>query len=74
MKQEEPKDQRSTPDPEHTLPPYPTGEESPNELSGLYQDHNTSPPLPTPESGAQGGESEEPRTKSLLAATNKHSR
>src|SRR5215208_2012241 len=67
MKQKEPKDQRSIPDPEHATPPYPTGE-PPNELSGLYQEHNTSPPLPTPEVGAQGGGSEEQRTKSLLAA------
>jgi hypothetical protein len=68
MKHEEPKDQRSMPDPEHTSPPYPSGEEPPEDVSGLYQDHNTSPPLPTPESEAQGGESEEPRTKRLIAA------
>src|SRR5215211_6766068 len=67
MKQKEPKDQRSTPDPEHTLPPYPTGE-PPDGLSGLYHDHNSSSPVPTPESEAQGGESEEQRTKRLLAA------
>src|SRR5215217_7050560 len=67
MKQKEPKDQRSIPDPQHAPPPYPTGE-PPDGLSGLYQDHNTSPPVPTPESEAQGGESEEQRTKSLLAA------
>ena len=66
MKHEEPKDQRSIPDPQHAPPPYPTGE-PPDGLSVLYQDHNTSPPLPTPESGAQGG-SEEQGTKSLLAA------
>src|SRR5215217_6768456 len=66
MKHEEPKDQRSMPDPEYGSPPYPTGE-PPEDLSGLYQDHNSSPPLPTPESGAQGG-SEEQGTKSLLAA------
>ena len=66
MKQEEPKDPWSTPDPEHTPPPYSTGE-PPDDLSGLYQEHNTSPPVPTPEVGAQGG-SEEQRTKSLLAA------
>src|SRR5215218_10108365 len=66
MKQKEPKDQRSIPDPQHAPPPYPTGE-PPDGLSGLYQDHNTSPPLPTPESAAQG-EFGEPRTKSLLAA------
>jgi hypothetical protein len=66
MKQKEPKDQRSIPDPQHAPPPYPTGE-PPDGLSGLYQDHNTSPPLPTPESAAQG-EFEEQRTKSLLAA------
>jgi hypothetical protein len=66
MKQKEPKDQRSIPDPQHATPPYPTGE-PPDGLSGLYQDHNTSPPLPTPESAAQG-EFEEQRTKSLLAA------
>src|SRR5215218_4659078 len=66
MKHEEPKDQRSMPDPEHTPPPYPTGE-PPDGLSGLYQD-NTSPPLPTPESGAQRHEAEEQGTKSLLAA------
>src|SRR5215213_8362746 len=66
MKHEEPKDQRSMPDPEHTPPPYPTGE-PPEDLSGLYQD-NTSPPLPTLESGAQRHESEEQGTKSLLAA------
>jgi uncharacterized membrane protein len=67
MKHEEPKDQRSRPDPEHALPPYPT-EEPPDVLSVLYQDHNTSPPVPTPESGAQRRESEEQRTKRLLAA------
>src|SRR5919107_6178215 len=67
MKHEEPKDPRSMSDPEHTSPPYPTGE-PPDDLSGLYQDHTTSPPLPTPESGAQGGGSEEQRTKPLLAA------
>src|SRR5215218_3868329 len=66
MKHEEPKDQRSMPDPEHTPPPYPTGE-PPDGLSVLYQDH-TSPPLPTPESGAQRHESEEQGTKRLLAA------
>jgi len=68
MKHEEPKDQRSIPDPQHhATPPYPSGG-SPVDLSGLYQAHNTSPPLPTPESGAQRHESEEQRTKSLLAA------
>ncbi len=67
MKHEEPKDQRSMPDPEHTSPPYPTGKEPPDDLSVLYQDHNTSPPLSTPEWEAQG-ESEQQRTKSLLAA------
>src|SRR5215203_2903062 len=67
MKHEEPKDQRSMPDLEHATPPYPTGE-PPEDLSGLYQDHNTSPPVPTPESGAQRHESEEQGTKSLLAA------
>src|SRR5215212_7238890 len=67
MKHEEPKDQRSIPDPQHATPPSPTGE-PPEDLSGLYQDHNTSPPLPTLESGAQGGGSEEQGTKSLLAA------
>jgi hypothetical protein len=66
MKQEEPKDQRSMPEPEHTTPPYPAGE-PPDDLSVIYQDHNTSSPGPTPESGAQGG-SEEQRTKRLLAA------
>src|SRR5215211_1140460 len=66
MKQKEPKDQRSIPDPQHAPLPYPTGE-PPDGLSGLYQDHNSSPPLPTPEVGAQGG-SEEQRTKRLLAA------
>src|SRR5215207_2815063 len=67
MKHEEPKDQRSMPDLQHASSPYPTGEPL-DELSELYQDHNTSPPLPTPESEAQGGGSEEQRTKSLLAA------
>jgi hypothetical protein len=67
MKSEEPKDQRSMPDLQHASSPYPTGEPL-DDLSGLYQDHNTSPPLPTPEVGAQGGGSEEQRTKSLLAA------
>src|SRR5215216_4743263 len=67
MKQKEPKDQRSIPDAEHATPPYPTGE-PPDDLSGLYQEHNTSPPVPTPESGAQRHESEEQGTKSLLAA------
>src|SRR5215216_226112 len=67
MKQKGPKHQRSIPDPQHASPPYPTGE-PPEDLSGLYQDHNTSPPVPTPESGAQGGGSEEQRMKSLLAA------
>src|SRR5215212_11103536 len=68
MKHEEPKDQRSIPDPQHHAPPpYPTGE-PPVDFSGLYHDHNTSPPVPTPESGAQGGESEEQGTKRLLAA------
>src|SRR5215212_174335 len=66
MKHEEPKDQRSMPDPEHTPPPYPTGE-PPDGLSVLYQDH-TSPPLPTPESGARRNEAEEQGTKRLLAA------
>jgi hypothetical protein len=67
MKHEEPKDQRSMPDLQHASSPYPTGE-PPDDLSRLYQDHNTaSPPVPTPESGAQGG-SEEQRTKRLLAA------
>src|SRR5215210_2414996 len=66
MKQKEPKDQRSIPDPQHAPPPYPTGD-PPDGLSGLYQEHNTSPPLPTPESAAQG-EFEEQRTKRLLAA------
>src|SRR5215217_3705082 len=65
MKQKEPKDQRSIPDPQHAPPPYPTGE-PPDGLSVLYQDH-TSPPLPTPESAAQG-EFEEQVTKNLLAA------
>jgi hypothetical protein len=64
MKQKEPKDQRSIPDPQHAPPPYPTGE-PPDGLSVLYQDH-TSPPLPTPESGAQRHESEEQGTKRLL--------
>src|SRR5215210_6921491 len=67
MKHEEPKDQRSIPDPQHATPPYPTGE-PPDGLSVLYQDHNTSPPLPTPESGAQRHEAEEQGTKRLLAA------
>src|SRR5918995_3387130 len=68
MKHEEPKDQRSMPDPEHAPPPYPTGE-PPEDLSGLYQeDHNTSPPVQTLQSGEQGGGSEEQRTKRLLAA------
>src|SRR5215203_218652 len=67
MKHEEPKDQRSMPDPQHASPPYPTGEPL-EDLSGLYQDHNSSPPLPTPESGAQRHEAEEQGTKSLLAA------
>src|SRR5215203_1268370 len=67
MKHEEPKDQRSSmSDPEHATPPHPTGE-PPDDLSVIYQDHNTSPPVPTPESGAQDG-SEEQRTKRLLAA------
>ena len=67
MKHEEPKDQRSMPDLQHASSPYPTGE-PPDDLSGLYQDHNnTSPPVPTPESEAQGG-SEEQGTKRLLAA------
>ena len=55
------------PDPQHASPPYPTGEPL-EDLSGLYQDHNSSPPLPTPESGAQRHEAEEQGTKSLLAA------
>jgi hypothetical protein len=68
MKHEEPNDQRSSmPEPEHATPPYPTGGEPPDDLSVNYQDHNTSPPVPTPESGAQGG-SEEQRTKPLLSA------
>src|SRR5918994_7249464 len=69
MKHEEPKDQRGMPDPQHATPPHPTGE-PPVDLSVLHQDHNnTSPPVPTtPESGAQRRESEEQRTKSLLAA------
>src|SRR5918993_4799441 len=67
MKSEESKDQRSMPDPEHATPPYPTGE-PPEDLSGLYQDHTTSPPVPTPESGVQRWEAEEQGTKSLLAA------
>src|SRR4051812_47728765 len=67
MEHEEPKDQRSMPDPQHATPPYPTGE-PPDHPSVLYQDHNnTSPPVPPPESGAQR-ESEEQRTKRLLAA------
>ena len=66
MKDEEPKDQRSMPDLQHASSPYPTGEPL-DDLSGLYQDHNTSPPGPTPESEAQG-ESEKQRTKRLLAA------
>ena len=69
MNSEEPKDQRSMSDPEHTSPPYPSGEPPPEDLSGLYyQDHNSSPPLQTPESEAQGGASEEQGTKRLLAA------
>jgi hypothetical protein len=67
MKHEEPKDQRSMPDLQHASSPYPSGEPL-DDLSGLYQDHNTSPPVPTPESGAQGDGSEEQRTKRLLAA------
>ena len=67
MKHEEPKDQRSMPDLQHASSPYPTGEPL-DDLSGLYQDQNTSPPVPTPESGAQDGGSEEQRTKRLLAA------
>src|ERR687889_2039847 len=69
MKQKEPKDQPSMPDLQHGCSsPYPIGE-PPDDLSGLYQeDHNTSPPVQTPQSGAQGGESEEQGTKSLLAA------
>src|SRR5919107_3246760 len=67
MKHEEPKDQRSMPDPEHAPPPYPTGE-PPDDILVEHQDHDTSPPLQTPEVGAQGGGSEEQRTKSLLAA------
>jgi hypothetical protein len=70
MKHEEPKDQRSMPDPQHaTTPPHPTGE-PPVDLSVLHQDHNnTSPPVPrTPESEAQRRESEEQGTKRLLAA------
>ena len=66
MKHEEPKDQRSMPDLQHASSPYPTGEPR-DVLSGLYQDHNASPPVPTPESGAQR-EYEEQRTKRLLAA------
>ena len=69
MKHEEPKDQRSMPNLSHTPPPYPRGE-PPDDLSGLYQDHNShnsSPPLQTPESAAQGG-SEEQGTMRLLAA------
>jgi hypothetical protein len=66
MKQEEPKDQGSMPEPEHATPPYSTGE-PPDDLSVIYQDHNTSSPGPTPESGAQDG-SEEQRTERLLAA------
>lgn len=67
MKSEESKDQPSMPDPEQIPPPYPSGE-PPGDLSVLYRDHNTSHPVQTPESGAQLGESEEQRTKSLLAA------
>jgi hypothetical protein len=67
MKQKEPKDQRSMPDPEHAPPPCPT-REPPDDLSGLYQDHNTSPPVPTPQLEAQGCESEEQHTERLLAA------
>ena len=66
MKHEEPKDQRSMPDLQHASSPDPSGG-SPNDLSVLYEDHNTSPPAQTPESGAQR-ESEEQRTKRLLAA------
>src|SRR5918998_4876907 len=67
MKHEEPKDQRSMPDLQHGSSPYPTAEPL-GDLSGLYQEnHYTSPPVPTPESGAQR-ESEEQRTKPLLAA------
>src|SRR3954454_16475555 len=66
MEHEEPKDQRSMPDPQHATPPYPTGE-PPDDPSVLYQDHNTSPPVPPPESGAQR-ESEGQRTKRLLEA------
>src|SRR5918995_3942973 len=68
MKSEEPKDQRSMPDLQHASSPYPTGE-PPEDLSGLYQeDHNSSPPVQTLQSGEQGGGSEEQRTKRLLAA------
>src|ERR687889_2671004 len=69
MKQKEPKDQPSMPDLEHGCSsPYPTGE-PPDGLSGLYQeDHNTSPPVQTLQSGEQGSGSEEQRTKRLLAA------
>src|SRR5215208_6841033 len=66
MKHEEPKDQRSMPDPQHASSPYPTGEPL-DDLSGLYQAH-TSPPVQTPESAAQRCEAEEQGTKRLLAA------
>jgi hypothetical protein len=66
MKHEESKDQRSLPDPEHAPPSYPSGG-LPDDLSGLYGDHTTSPPAQTPEEGAQGSP-EEQRMMRLLAA------
>lgn len=65
MKQEEPKDQRNTPEaPEHSPPPSPSAEAP--DHSVVFEDH-TAPPVTTPEPGAQRDGSEE-RTKRLLAA------
>ena len=65
MKQEEPKNQRSTPQtPEHSPPPSPTAE--PLDHSVLSGD-SAAPPIPTPESESQHCGSED-HTKRLLAA------
>src|SRR3954452_4915067 len=67
MKQKEPKDQRSMADAQHSPPPC-SRREPADDLSALYQDHNTSPPVQTPQLEAQGCESEEQHTERLLAA------
>ena len=66
---EGPNDQRrSVEPPGYSSPPDPISEPSDRSMVSQEEDHTTTPANATPESGAQGHEAEEQRTKSLLAA------